>query len=528
MEAGDVIAAGQMADHPLAEVIHEVAAARLSGAIRSVRERVKTVVYFEWGEIIFAVSNLRQHRLSECAREGQFATPAQLARVPPKTTEVEYGYALVESGVLTTAKLEQLFERMSIEVLRHVLQWTEGDWVFDARVRLAQTARAQVLPQPILIEAARHLPSEFISRRITNFKRQIAPVPAALNALSLSSMEGYVLARATKMMQLSELAEAAALPQPEFLRSVYALVLGGFLNGSLWPEALDPSQVAKAKVLTAQSKRAAPASVSAIGRPVIESRPAPTTGAKSVDQRPSNTEEPPPAPAAIRQAAEGYVLRVENAQDYYEVLAIGRAAGDEEIKRAYYEIAKRFHPDRFHQDQGTKLHTKLQSSFARVAQAYDNLRDPKLRAAHDRKFEGTAATAAAGSADPLKADPNAGTPRQQAETRFQQGLAALQNGNAKSALVLCAQAAKMFPTEARFRAGYGQALAQDKEKRHQAESELKEAVRLEPKNPTFVIILAEFYSDQGYNLRAIAEFERALTIDPDNVIAQRRLEDLRV
>ena len=54
MEAGDVIAAGQMADHPLAEVIHEVATARLSGAIRSVRERVKTVVYFEWGEIIFA------------------------------------------------------------------------------------------------------------------------------------------------------------------------------------------------------------------------------------------------------------------------------------------------------------------------------------------------------------------------------------------------------------------------------------------------------------------------------------------
>jgi curved DNA-binding protein CbpA len=527
MEAGDVIAAGQLAVHPLAEVVYEVANARLSGAIRLVRERVKAVVYFEWGEIIFAVSNLRQHRLTECAREGQFATPTQLAAVPAKATEVELGYALVERGILTTEKLEKLFELMSVEVLRHVLQWTDGDWVFDARVRLAQSARARVMVQPVLIEAARHLPPEFVSSRITNLKRQIAPIPAALNALPLSSMEGFVLARATGMMQLTELADAVALPQPDFLRSVYGLTLGGFLNGSLWPAALDPSQIAKAKVLTAQTRRPAASTDSAIGRPTIASRPAADTPPRTGEGALPKPDAPAASPAADRRAAEGYVLRVENAQDYYDVLGIGRASDDDEIKRAYYEIAKRFHPDRFHQDQGSKFHLKLQSSFARVSQAYDNLRDTKLRAAHDRKFEGTAA-AAAGTADPLKADPNAGTLRQQAETRFQQGLAALQNGNAKSALVLCAQAAKMFPTEARYRAGYGQALAQDKEKRHQAEAELKEAVRIEPKNATFLIILGEFYGDQGYTLRAIAEFERALALDPDNVIAQRRLTDLQM
>jgi curved DNA-binding protein CbpA len=527
MEAGDVIAAGQLAEHPLAEVIHEVANARLSGAIRLVRERVKAVVYFEWGEIIFAVSNLRQHRLTECAREGQFATAAQLAAVPAKATEVELGYALVERGILNTEQLEKLFERMSVEVLRHILQWTDGDWVFDARVRLAQSARARVMVQPVLIEAARHLQQEIISRRITKIKRQIAHFPATLNAPQLSSMEGFVLARATGMMQLNELAHAAGLPPADFLRSVYALTLGGFFHGSLWPAALDPSQIAKAKVLTAQTKQTGGPSPAAVGRPVIGTRPTPTGSPRTSERPLPKPDAPSASPADDRQAAESYLLRVENAQDYYDVLGIGRASDDDEIKRAYYEIAKRFHPDRFHQDQGSKFHLKLQSSFARVSQAYDNLRDPKLRAAHDRKFEGTAA-AAAGNADPLKADPNAGTLRQQAETRFQQGLAALQNGNAKSALVLCAQAAKMFPTEARYRAGYGQALAQDKDKRHQADAELKEAIRLEPKNPTFLIILGEFYGDQGYTLRAIAEFERALAIDPDNVIAQRRLTDLQM
>ena len=33
-------------------------------------------------------------------------------------------------------------------------------------------------------------------------------------------------------------------------------------------------------------------------------------------------------------------------RDYYEVLSVGKGAGDQEIKGAYRELAKRYHPDR--------------------------------------------------------------------------------------------------------------------------------------------------------------------------------------
>lgn len=525
MESTSEIARGQLGAHPLLEIVHEIASAKLSGAVRLQRDRVKAVVYFEAGEVVFAVSNQRRHRLSECALAWQYANAAQLASIPQKNTDVEFGFALVESGVLTTERLEDLFVRLATEVLRQVLHWTDGEWIYDARVRLAQSVRAHVNIQSLLLETVRQLPPDFAAKRLSNHNRQVVPVPAALNGLSLNSMEAYVLSRADSVMQLSLLAQLVGLPEPDLLRSVYSLVLGGFLHGSLWTAALDDTQLNRAKALTAKSKHPSSKSQSGVSRqsgsPAVLSLV--DTGQKNAAP---DTESPHTTAESDRRAADAFLIRVAEAKNFYEVLDLGRQAGDDEIKRAYYTLARQFHPDRFHQDQGTTFHEGLQSAFAKVSQAYDNLRDSKLRAAHDRKLE--AGGSSAGAADPMAADHLAGTPSQQAETRFQLGLAALKKGDAAQALIYCGQAAKMMSTTARYRSAYGQALALNPNKRHEAESELKEAIRLEPKNTAFIVSLAEFYREMGLNHRAIAEFQRALTIEPGNVAVRRRLADLQI
>ncbi len=64
--------------------------------------------------------------------------------------------------------------------------------------------------------------------------------------------------------------------------------------------------------------------------------------------------------------------------DYYKVLGVGKNAGDEEIKKAYRKLARKYHPDRNHGDKQAEEH------FKEISQAYDVLSDAEKRKQYDR------------------------------------------------------------------------------------------------------------------------------------------------
>ncbi len=65
-------------------------------------------------------------------------------------------------------------------------------------------------------------------------------------------------------------------------------------------------------------------------------------------------------------------------RDYYEVLGVGRDASDEQIKKAYRSLARKYHPDRNPGDKQAEAH------FKEVQDAYDVLSDKTKRAQYDR------------------------------------------------------------------------------------------------------------------------------------------------
>ena len=65
-------------------------------------------------------------------------------------------------------------------------------------------------------------------------------------------------------------------------------------------------------------------------------------------------------------------------RDYYEILGIGRDAGDLQIKQAYRKLALKFHPDRNPDDPAAE------DSFKEASEAYSILSDGQKRAAYDR------------------------------------------------------------------------------------------------------------------------------------------------
>lgn len=314
-----------------------------------------------------------------------------------------------------------------------------------------------------------------------------------------------------KPQPLTELL-ARGLAEPEYVRRlVYAMLITRQLESGI--PGVEPIGVDEA----ASSSR----------MPVAPAWPLPKA---SRHPSPIESSQPPVPAAPVAKPVESPELAAFKAEireraahgsaDYYELLGVAPDAVGPVIQAAFFQLAKKWHPDRLGPDLADvrELATKV---FARMSEAHQVLSDPARRKEYDE----------------LRKDGAGGAEEQEqvqrvlrAATAFQKAEVLMKRNNTPAALEEARKAVELDPTQADYMALLAWLEStQLNSNMEEILARIEKAQRIEPNNTRIRWYRGSILKRLGKNGKAVSDFRFIVENDPRHLDAQReiRLYEMR-
>jgi tetratricopeptide (TPR) repeat protein len=202
------------------------------------------------------------------------------------------------------------------------------------------------------------------------------------------------------------------------------------------------------------------------------------------------------------------------AMTLYQILDIPKSASEEEVKKAYFALARRFHPDRFDRHIALEFKAQIDEVFDGITNAYRVLSNKESRRVYDAK------TATAQTQDDVQ------DTYRKADTKFRQGKTLHGQGRYDEAIAYLEEAVRIR----KDKGDYFLLLAMCESKLppyvKKAEQDFRKAIQLEPWNPEGYVGLGLLCKAEGMQTRAIKQLEKALEAEPDHASAREALNEL--
>jgi tetratricopeptide (TPR) repeat protein len=441
-----------------------------TGVFKVWLDEVTKKVYVEKGDMIFSTSNQPEDRLGEyLLRNGLVTAKQYLEAVDEmKRTGKRLGNILVSRGALNPRQLFDSVRAQVEEIILSLFSLEDGNFVF----------KEGLLPRKEII-TLKLSPGNLIyygTKRINNAQKIMEYVPFDKIV--------YFSSRPLELFQDIHMDEAG--------KRILSLVDNkNTIRDIIVKSRLEPSEALKS-IYGLLSIR------------LLTTIPAPPVPGREIGEI---CEEE--IPESIKEIENMY--RDYERLGYYGVLGIKRNASEDEIKKAYYRAAKRFHPDRHFLFDDDSLRNKLNRIFSYINEAYRVLSNPERR----KRYESEAFI------KPRRAS----APDNPALSKYKMAMRHFNERNYAIAETCIRQAIYIDETRARYHYLYGLILIRQGRLR-EAKEPLQRAVELEPLNPDYIAELGWVYLKAGLKTTAKGFFDRALKISPEHGRAQRGLKEL--
>lgn len=197
---------------------------------------------------------------------------------------------------------------------------------------------------------------------------------------------------------------------------------------------------------------------------------------------------------------------------YYQLLGVTHDSPGTEIKRKYYALAKRFHPD-LHMER-TDLIVPLKSLMETLADAYRTLKDEKGREAYDRKLTAKKA---------FQMDRSKTASQESFEECAARADEHLRSRNFVASIVWLRKCVIFQPESSKYHTMLARSLATVLAYRDEAIRTFELAIKLDPWNTEAYFRFGEFYEAMELPWRAQQLYAKILEVNPDHAAARKKI-----
>jgi hypothetical protein len=534
---------GRLTEKGPLDLLAELRDRQAAGVLRLQEGQAIRQLFVEGGVTLrYAASNVAEESITILFRKEGGVGEEQIRQAAcAKQGHELLGTTLLRMGFLAPDRLAILTREHILRTMRIILAMRDGTFEFaPGALPFREQLDTGMHTAEVLLDWTRSCTDlEWIRQRLGSADSRVEMAtrpPAGYQQISLKPVEGFTMSRVDGQATVREICIVSPMGEDDTLRALCGLLLAGIIRIPDAPASMPLPVAGRATVRPATpppgvvpsripgnggAPKPATAPGGAGGATAGAAGPAGTPGHRPAGAAPQAGRKPVARPMLRRPAPPPKGRLMADAdletemlqrfdqmrdQDLYQVLGVVSSAQTDEIRRAYYGLAKRYHPDKFIREE---VKQKAEKVFSHITEAYATLSTAETRAKYD---EDRASRRPKG---PDKAMDG----HEMARLNFKHGRDQFAKGRIGEAIPFFQNACDQDPAKAEYFYWLAKSQARNPRWKKDAEENFLKAIQIDPSNGECYAELGALYARGGVQSKARDMFTKALQWDPGNAVA---------